>query len=220
MGKLKIFWAAIAFCIGCIFVSCVSPGNVPPEQGRERERAPAPETPPERPPVPPDQIMGKGKVTPEMLALFLEQNNPRADGNFVRSLAGYYAEEAAAEGVNHDAAFAQMCLETGFLRYGGLVTPEMNNFCGLGSIGPGQNGEVFPDPRTGVRAHIQHLKAYASVEPLNGELIDPRFKWVKRGSSPAIQGLSGTWAADRGYAEKIGVILRRLYDFSFGPKGV
>ena len=154
-------------------------------------------------------------MPPETLAMFLEQNNPLADRNFVRSLAGYYAEEAAAEGVNHDAAFAQMCLETGFLRYGGLVRPEMNNFCGLGSIGPGQHGEVFPDPRTGVRAHIQHLKAYASAEPLRGELVDPRFKWVKRGSSPDIQGLAGTWAADREYAEKIGVILRRLYDFGY-----
>jgi hypothetical protein len=206
MGKQQVFWTSIALCLGWAFFSCVSPGKTPPGQG--------PEKPPEAPPVP-EHIMGKGKVPPETLAMFLEKNNPLAGGNFVRALAKYYAEEAAAEGVNHDAAFAQMCLETGFLRYGGLVKPEMNNFCGLGSIGPGQPGEVFPDPRTGVRAHIQHLKAYASTEPLRGELVDPRFKWVKRGSSPVIQGLSGTWAADTGYAEKIGVILRRLYDFGF-----
>jgi hypothetical protein len=91
----------------------------------------------------------------------------------------------------------------------------MNNFCGLGSIGPGQPGEAFPDPRTGVRAHIQHLKAYASEEPLNGVLVDPRYRWVRRGSSPTIQGLSGTWAADRAYSEKIYAILERLYSFSF-----
>ena len=108
-----------------------------------------------------------------------------------------------------------MCLETGFLRFGGLVSPGMNNFCGLGAIGPGQNGEQFPDPRTGVRAHIQHLKAYATVEPLNGALVDPRYKWVKYGSSPTIAGLSGTWAADKSYSVKISSILRRLYDFSF-----
>ncbi|MDR1576151.1 MAG: cell wall hydrolase, partial [Treponema sp.] len=108
-------------------------------------------------------------------------------------------------------------LETGFLSYGGLVTPEMNNFCGLGSIGPGQSGETFPDTRTGVRAHIQHLKAYATEEPLNGVLVDPRYRWVRYGSSPTIAGLSGTWAADKFYSGKIGDILRRLYDFSFDP---
>ncbi|MCL2067568.1 MAG: glucosaminidase domain-containing protein [Treponema sp.] len=173
----------------------------------------------ERAPVerlqPPEYIMGEGSVTGEKLAYFLGLNNPQADSDFTLILAGLYIEEAAAEGVNHDTAFAQMCLETGYLRYGGLVSPEQNNFCGLGAIGPGQPGEVFPDPRTGVRAHIQHLKAYASEEPLNTELVDPRFKWVRRGSSPTIQGLSGTWAADRTYDNKIASILNRLYDFSF-----
>jgi hypothetical protein len=125
-------------------------------------------------------------------------------------------EEAAAEGVNHDAAFAQMCLETGFLRYGGLVKADMNNFCGLGSTGPGHPGEVFPDPRTGVRAQIQHLKAYAAASPLNRELVDPRYRWVKYGSAPMIQGLAGTWAADRAYGDKITAILERLYRFAFG----
>jgi hypothetical protein len=193
------------------------PPALPPEQppALPPEQAPAPpERPPERP-VPSEYIMGTGQISGEKLALFLAGNNPQADQDFALTLAAYYIEEAAAEGVNHDAAFAQMCLETGFLRYGGLVSPDMNNFCGLGSIGPGQNGEAFPDPRTGVRAHIQHLKAYATADPLNGELVDPRYRWVKYGSSPTIHGLSGTWASDKNYSGKISAILRRLYDFSF-----
>jgi hypothetical protein len=175
---------------------------------------------PERPVIPPipEYIMGKGLVPPEKLGAFLRRSNPQADGNFAENLALFYAEEAAAEGVNHDAAFAQMCLETGFLRYGGLVTPDMNNFCGLGSIGPGQVGERFPDPRTGVRAHIQHLKAYATQEPLKQELVDPRYRWVRYGSAPAIRGLAGTWAADKQYADKINAILERLYAFAFGTR--
>jgi hypothetical protein len=160
--------------------------------------------------------MGKGFIAPKELAAFLLKNNPGAERAFAEDLAFFYAEEAAMEGVNHDAAFAQMCLETGFLRYGGLVTPDMNNFCGLGSIGPGQNGEKFPNPRAGVRAHIQHLKAYATDAPLNQAVVDPRYRYVRRGSSPAIKGLSGTWAADRSYADKINSILERLYDFAFG----
>jgi hypothetical protein len=200
MNKQHFLFGAAAIFFAAVFFSCAAatPARRPPER-----------------PEPPEYIMGTGQVSGEKLALFLERNNPGAGGDFARSLAAFYIEEAAAEGVNHDTAFAQMCLETGFLRYGGLVTPDMNNFCGLGALGPGQPGEVFPNPRTGVRAHIQHLKAYATVEPLNGELVDPRYKWVKFGSSPAIHGLSGAWAADKSYGDKISAILRRLYDFSF-----
>jgi len=165
--------------------------------------------------VTPSYIMGGGRANSDKMALFLLQTNPKADSNFVRNLAVFYVEESAFEGVNHDIAFSQMCLETGFLSYGNLVQPEWNNFCGLGAIGPEQPGLVFPDPRTGVRAHIQHLKAYASEEPLNGDLVDPRYRYVRKGSSPTIEGLSGTWAADRSYAVKIGAILQRLYEFSF-----
>ncbi|MDR1374300.1 MAG: glucosaminidase domain-containing protein [Treponema sp.] len=157
--------------------------------------------------------MGKGHNKPEKLAAFLLDSNPNTDLRFASELARLYTEEAAVEGVNHDIAFAQMCLETGFLRYGGLVTPDMNNFCGLGSIGPGQNGERFSSPRIGVRAHIQHLKAYATTEELNGELVDPRYRWVRYGSAPDMAGLAGTWAADQEYAVKIGTILDRLHRY-------
>jgi hypothetical protein len=166
-------------------------------------------------PESPSDIMGKGKVSADKMTLFLMQNNTKAEKIFVQSLAGFYIEEAALEGINHDVAFSQMCLETGFLNYGGLVQPQWYNFCGLGAIGPEQPGLVFPDPRTGVRAHIQHLKAYATEEPLKGELVDPRYRYVRKGSSPNIEGLSGTWAADRQYAVKINAILQRLYDFTF-----
>ncbi|MCL2093848.1 MAG: glucosaminidase domain-containing protein [Treponema sp.] len=172
---------------------------------------------PELIPIPPIpyEIMGKGLISPEDLAAFLMQSNPGADPDYVEALALIYAEEAAIEGINHDVAFAQMSLETGYLRFGGLVTPEMNNFAGLGSIGPGQHGLLFPDPRTGVRAHIQHLKAYASEAPLNQLLVNPRYHYVRLGSSPTISGLAGTWAADPDYGVKINNILERLYRFSF-----
>ena len=159
--------------------------------------------------------MGKGLLKPNDMAAFLLKANPEAEKKFVENLAFTYQEEASIEGVNHDTAFAQMCLETGFLRFGGLVTAEQNNFCGLGATGPGFPGAVFPNPRTGVRAHVQHLKAYATDEPLKQELVDPRFHYVRYGSSPEIRGLAGTWAADLSYAEKIKSILERLYSFVF-----
>ena len=173
--------------------------------------------PPERlvKPAVPEYIMGEGLIPQKAMTAFLLGANPKADTEFVDNLMLIYMEEAAIEGVNHDTAFAQMCLETGYLRYGGLVTPDMNNFCGLGATGPSQTGLKFPDPRTGVRAHIQHLKAYATDAPLKQELVDPRYFYVRLGSSPAIKGLAGTWATDRLYADKIKNILERLYSFAY-----
>ena len=159
-------------------------------------------------------IMGKGENEAEILASFLLNENNDIDSEFAVLLARYYISEAEIEGINHDIAFAQMCLETGFLRFGGLVIPEMNNFCGLGAIGQEETGEWFPSVEIGVRAHIQHLKAYASKEPLKGDLVDPRYRFVRHGSSPVLHGLSGTWAADKLYAEKIEAILERLYSFN------
>ena len=103
-------------------------------------------------------------------------------------------------------------LETGFLRFGGLVLPEMNNFCGLGAVSADQPGLWFPDERTGVRAHIQHLKAYGSSDDLVCELVDPRFHYVNpRGRASDIYGLAGTWAADTQYGHKLADLLELLY---------
>ena len=208
----RIFIHALNIGLIIIFISCAATPDIvevrPPETGLAEW------------PIPsiPEYIMGEGLIEPEYLVYFLLNYNPELEMEFVENLSSIYFEEAVIEGVNHDVAFAQMCLETGFLRFGGLVTPDMNNFCGLGAIGPSQRGEIFPDVRTGVRAHIQHLKAYASTAPLEMDLVDPRYLWVRFGSSPRIQGLAGTWATDREYANKINSILERLYYFSFrGP---
>jgi len=221
------YYSSIITGILCLFLlvllsACKSLPSEEPEPSPPVHETPhvVPEKPVVERPRPPEEIMGKGRAAPDKMAQFLIRNNTKIDSAFARSLAGIYIEEAAAEGVNHDVAFAQMCLETGSLRYGGLVTPDMNNFCGLGSTGaPGPNGpergNVFPDPRTGVRAHIQHLKAYATKEPLNQELVDPRYSYVKLGISPTIYGLAGRWAADTLYSRKIAAILKEMYEFSF-----
>lgn len=163
-------------------------------------------------PAVPELIMGRGLMSQAQLVSYFTEQNPDADQQKVARLAAYYIEESAIEGVNADIAFVQMCLETGFLRFGGLVTEEMNNFCGLGAISAEQPGVVFPDERTGVRAHVQHLKAYGSADPLVGELVDPRYQYVSpKGKSPDIQGLAGTWASDRQYGNKLIDLLERLY---------
>jgi len=160
-----------------------------------------------------DKIMTNGNASEVQLMMFLKANNENALAQFP-DLPKLYREEAAIEGVNYDVAFCQMCVETGFLRFGGDISPSQNNFASLGTVGGGSEGASFPSARIGVRAHIQHLKAYASLEPLVQELVDPRFRFVTRGVAPLVDQLSGRWAADLKYGSRILAIVRRLYEAS------
>ncbi len=158
-----------------------------------------------------DAILGTGVADANRLVSFFLENNRGADLAKVRRMAAYYVECARVEGVNSDVAFAQMCLETGFLRFGGLVTVDMNNFCGLGTTGKGNPGVRFPDERTGVIAHVQHLKGYATAEALAYPLADPRYRYINpKGKAPTIERLAGTWAADRAYGTKLRELVSRI----------
>lgn len=160
------------------------------------------------------KLLDTGKLTADQLAtFFLSQNPDYEDPEFIYSFAQLYIDEAAMEGINSDVAFAQMCLETGFLRFGNLVQPEFHNYCGLGAMDAEHPGVIFETPQEGVRAHIQHLQAYATTEDitLNNELIDPRYSWVhKTKFVEDIFGLTGTWATDPNYGNKIDNILSAL----------
>lgn len=156
-------------------------------------------------------IMGRGKKSAEQLQAFFAAENPKGDFARAERLSHLYIAEARAEGVNSDVAFVQMCLETGFLQFGNLVQPEWNNFCGLGAIGKENPGLIFETEELGVRAHVQHLKAYGSPEELVQPLVDPRYKYVNpKGKSPTVEGLAGTWAADRNYGKKLSFLLQKL----------
>ena len=161
-------------------------------------------------PTPTSIIYSKGVFPPEKLAEYLKQNNPKLPKQETYSIALMYIEEAKKEGINHDIAFSQMCLETGFLKFGGDVDPGQNNFCGLGVTGGGVKGLSFDDKRSGIRAHIQHLKAYASTDNLNQKLVDQRFHYVKRGIAKNVNELAGKWAMDKHYGSKITNIISRI----------
>lgn len=158
-------------------------------------------------------IMDQGKSDIDNLAAMLQFYNPKINHDRAEEMAKIYVEESLDEGVNHDIAFCQMILETGFLKYGGDVQSNQNNFCGLGATGNREPGEHFPDIRTGIRAHIQHLKAYASNEDITKKSVDKRFRFVKRGSATTIYALPGKWASDPLYDQKLENLLERLFQF-------
>ena len=162
------------------------------------------------------RLLDKGQLTAEQLADFFINESPEKNWQEIYDFAALYIEESAAENINSDFAFAQMCLETGFLRFGGLVQPEWHNYCGLGAISAEQPGCIFETEQLGVRAHIQHIQAYATTEEvtLNNELIDPRYSWVhKTKFAQTIEELATSWAADPKYAEKLENLLQRMEVF-------
>ena len=150
-------------------------------------------------------IIGKAQATAQQMALFCRSKNstPQLTSCSLEQLAEMFIEEGEAEGVRGDVAFAQSLHETGYFKFGGIVLPTQNNYAGIGALNGNATGQAasFPDPRTGVRAQIQHLKAYASTEALVNECVDPRFSLVARGVAPYVEWLG---AADnpkgRGWA--------------------
>lgn len=112
-----------------------------------------------------------------------------SDAPTIESFCQMYLEECNAEGIKAEVAFCQAMKETGFLRYGGDVNITQYNFAGLGATGGGNPGNSFSSVREGIRAQVQHLKAYASTEDLNNTCVDSRFKYVSRGCAPYVEWL-------------------------------
>jgi hypothetical protein len=107
----------------------------------------------------------------------------------IRKFCQVILEEANAEGIRAEVVFAQAMKETGWLQFGGDVKITQFNFAGLGATGGGVSGNSFPNVRTGIRAQVQHLKAYASTEALKNTCVDVRFTYVTRGCAPYVEWL-------------------------------
>ena len=170
-------------------------------------------------------IMGSSPVTvAQMKAYFETANVPypaealsKGGADTIETFCQIYYEEAAAEGVRPEVAFVQTMKETGFLQYGGDASIEQFNFAGLGTTGGGVPGNSYPDVQTGIRAQIQHLKAYATAEPLNGECVDDRYEYVKKGAAPYVEWLGQKenpeglgWATGENYGYDIVRMIRDM----------
>lgn len=146
-----------------------------------------------------EAIMGSPKATQEQCVKYLLKENPRPKISVSpKQLVAYYYEEGEREGVRPDVAFVQALKETGFFRYGGTVTPDQNNYCGLGTTSATVKGAYFSTAQMGVRAHIQHLMAYATTTRPSKPLVDPRYQTVRSrygaGTINKWVGLNGKWA--------------------------
>jgi hypothetical protein len=162
-------------------------------------------------------IMAASRLSATELVAWFNGRQPRPGGVYaatvpVETLAQFFVEEGWAEGVTGDVAFVQGMVETGWFRFDGSVPAWKNNFAGIGATDTNPNPATFPDARTGVRAQIQHLRAYAdpgayacTMPPLNNPCVDPRFDLVvPKGKAPTWNQMgNGNWATASTYATSI-----------------
>lgn len=165
-------------------------------------------------------IMGETATTVEQMMRYYESSGNqypsealgKGGAQTLRDFCQMYYEEAVAEGVKAEVAFAQAMKESAWLKFGGIVKIEQFNFAGLGALDGNAQGQAasFSDVRTGIRAQVQHLKAYGSAEDLKSACVDPRFKYVTRNSAKYVEWLgikenpAGVgWASDKNYGYTI-----------------
>ena len=179
-------------------------------------------------------IMGSSSTTVEKMAAYYKDRYTyptfyaKTEAPTIEDFCRIYMEECIAEGVRTEVAFCQSMKETGFLQYPGascVVKPEQYNFAGLDTTGEiyddgtVEAGRSYPDVRTGIRAHVQRLKAYAvkgiTPDSFAYTCVDPdKYTnwWVNTivGSAPYVEWLgkeqnpSGFgWATDPNYGYSI-----------------
>lgn len=83
----------------------------------------------------------------------------------------------------------RQCLRPGGFSFREMPVPGSLIFPDLGLPAGGVAGNSFPDVRSGIRAQVQHLKAYASSDELNQACVDNRFQYVTRESAPYVEWL-------------------------------
>lgn len=171
-------------------------------------------------------VMGTSQVTPaQMAGWFHTKGSGGSATTPVEWLAYFFVTEGAAEGVAGDLAFVQAMVETGWLRFSARMPRDANNFSGIGAVDGGRGAAWFPTAQIGVRAQIQHLKAYADPaadsSALANPLADPRFHLVRRGSAPIWEQFgNGVWATDPGYSAKIARLYADLLAYAAAHPGL
>jgi hypothetical protein len=178
--------------------------------------------------IPAFRVMSANRVPAAAIVAWFNTRTPRPTGTYnatvpVDTLAQIFIEEGAAEGVTGDIAFVQSIVETGWFRFAGSIPSSFNNFAGIGATDTNPNPATFPDARTGVRAQIQHLRAYAdptatacTVPPLHQPCVDLRFSLVTpKGRAPTWNEFgNGNWASASTYSTTILTLFTELLAFA------
>lgn len=145
----------------------------------------------------PYTIKGASSTNPQQMARYFNAQVAKKKTSYPTDIYAQYGaptineftqivyEEANKAGIKAEVLFAQICNETGFLGFGGSVSPEQCNFGGIGALDGGACGMDFvsyarsyysalgyatPDAaaadavRVGIRAQAIHLSLYATTD--------------------------------------------------------
>lgn len=166
-------------------------------------------------------VMARSRVTAADLAGWFRTKGKTSKATVsIDVLAGHFISEGADEGVAGDLAFAQSIVETGYFNFSTRVPGTFNNFSGLGAVDGGTGAAAFSTAELGVRAQIQHLRAYGDPTVTTAKLahpvIDPRFSLVApKGKAPTWEQFgNGIWATDPGYAAKVLNIYNQILTYA------
>ena len=180
------------------------------------------------------KILGKSNTSIDQMVRYYNKKSPiaypseklgKGGAPDIRTMATIFYEEAEKENIKAEVVWAQTMKETGYFKFGGQVKIEQFNFAGIGALDGGAAGASFPDVRTGVRAQIQHMKAYADAtitkNTLSSLCVDPRFDLVNpKGSAPYVEWLGQKenpggygWATGKEYGIDIVEMIQTLMNF-------
>ena len=184
--------------------------NVNVQQSDLRVSVPTPTPSPSRETSNAIRIEGRGSLQKNTIVNYILSQNPAASRTEVRNLIDTYIREAQREGINYDIAVAQMCYATNFYRDRQLINTY--NYAGFGAI----KGipVTYRNMDEGVRAHIQHLKGYATTARPQGTVVDKRYDMLGtiKGTVKTLDTLFAVWAPNnaKDYGDGINRILRGL----------
>ena len=180
------------------------------------------------------KILGKSNTSIDQMVRYYNKKSPiaypseklgKGGAPDIRTMATIFYEEAEKENIKAEVVWAQTMKETGYFKFGGQVKIEQFNFAGIGALDGGAAGASFPNVRTGVRAQIQHMKAYADAtitkNTLSSPCVDPRFDLVNpKGSAPYVEWLGQKenpggygWATGKEYGIDIVEMIQTLMNF-------
>jgi len=153
----------------------------------------------------------------QLVKIFEDRNSSKVE--WARRIAPIYIQYGILFDIRADIAWAQMCHETGFLEYTGDVSPDQNNFCGMGATGGGVPGNSFATEELGIIAQYAHLAWYYYPDHINqycNAIYDPRHfgsYHYKYTGDTTLGFLNGNWAPGATYTDKIILFANQIYGF-------
>jgi len=143
----------------------------------------------------------------DLVKIFEDRGSTKVE--WAQRIAQIYIQYGELFNMRADMAWAQMCHETGFLEYTGDVSPNQNNFVGIGATGGGVPGDSFATEELGIIAHYAHLAWYYYPDHINlycSKQYDPRHfgdSHIRYTGDTTLGFLNGRWAPGATYTDKI-----------------